>query len=333
MLTSISGGLSFFASERGWACDNIRNYEIVTANGDILDVNYKSYPDLFWALRGGGSNFGIITRFDYETFAQGDIYAGSILFDYEHKDAVIKAFNSFAHNSDPKSATWLTAIQHEGKRIFSNLAMYAKPTADFDVMKAYSAIPSIHGTQKIRSMADMVREIVDVQAKDHRQNYWNHTFKFDPDFVEWLVDMYFTEFEPYYGKYESKQASVMVFQFYTKESIQHMRREGGNCLPLKEDEAPYVNVLVPTAWQDEKDDELVLGIVRHIMDKAIEEGKRRGLFVDFMYMNYGSLYQDVLRGYGNENYARLKEVAAKYDPERVFQTLMPGYFKLGGAPA
>ncbi|CAO2652090.1 Nn.00g003730.m01.CDS01 [Neocucurbitaria sp. VM-36] len=330
---SLGGGISFFASARGWACDNIRNFQIVTASGDILDVNYKSYPDLFWALRGGGSNFGIVTRFDYETFPQGDIYAGSLLFEYKHKVDVIKAFTSFAYNSDPKAATWLTPAIHEGKKIFSALVMYAEPTEENSVMKAYGAIPSPYGSHKVRSMASIVREIVDVQAKEHRQNYWNHTFKFDPDFVDWLIEMYYEEFLPHKDKYESNQASVMVMQYFTKEAVQHMQREGGNCLPLKEDEAPYMNLLIPTAWIHEKDDEFVLGIVRRIMDKAIEEGKRRGLFVDFIYMNYGSLYQDVLKGYGKENYDKLKEVATKYDPDGVFQTLMPGYFKFGGAPA
>ncbi|KAH7356008.1 FAD binding domain protein [Pyrenochaeta sp. MPI-SDFR-AT-0127] len=330
---SLGGGISFFASARGWACDNIRNYELVTANGDILDVNYHSYPDLFWALRGGGNNFGIVTRFDYETFPQTDVYAGSILYDYEHKDAVIKAFTSFAYDSDPKSATWLSAAFHEGKKLLSALAMYAGDTEDNAVMEAYTVIPSLHGTQKVRSMADMVHEIAVIQAQDHRQNYWNHTFKYDPDFASWLVDMYFTEFGPYEGKYESKQASVIVLQYFTKEAVSHMHREGGNCLPLKEDEAPYLNLLVPTAWMHEKDDELVLSISKKIINSAVEEGKRRGLFVDYMYMNYGSVYQDILKGYGKENYDKLKAVATKYDPEGVFQTLMPGYFKFGGAPA
>ena len=106
----------FFASARGWACDNIRNYELVTASGEILDVNHKSYPDLFWALRGGGKSFGIVTHFDYETFAQEDVFAGSSLYAFEHRDAVVKAFTSAANNSDPKLATWLSAALHEGQK-------------------------------------------------------------------------------------------------------------------------------------------------------------------------------------------------------------------------
>jgi hypothetical protein len=54
--------------------------------------------------------------------------------------------------------------------------------------------------------------------------------------------------------------------------------------------------------------------------------------VDFKYMNYAAVNQDVLKGYGKENYDRLQAIAEKYDPDQVFQKLSPGYFKFGGPP-
>jgi hypothetical protein len=310
----------------------VRNYELVTANGEILNVNYQSYPDLFWALRGGGSNFGIVTRFDYETFPQGDLFAGNIYFDYEHKDAVMAAWNSVAIDSDPKSATWLGVAHHEGKKLLIALLMYSEPTEDFHLMKELSTIPSIGGTAQIRSMADMAHHIDENQAKDHYQNYWNHTFKFDPDFVTWLVDMYIGEFAPYSMSYETDQQSMLLMQFITKEAASFMSREGGCCLPLNEKEAPYVNVMFPTAWKIAEDEERVLTIVRKLMTLAVEEGKRRGLYVDFIYLNYASKFQDALKGYGKKNYQKLQRIASKYDPDGVFQRSSAGHFKFGGPP-
>ena len=134
--------------------------------------------------------------------------------------------------------------------------------------------------------------------------------------------------------YETKQGGVvLLLQVYTKEAVALMQRNGGNCLPLSEDEAPYLNVMIPSAWEHAKDDDLVFGVVKRVFDLAVEEGKRRGLYVDFIYMNYASAHQDVLKGYGKENYDRLKAISVKYDPNGVFQKLMPGYFKFGGAPA
>ncbi len=59
---TLGGGISWFSGRRGWALDGVKNYEVVVASGEILDVNLESYPDLYWALRGGGNNFGIVTR-------------------------------------------------------------------------------------------------------------------------------------------------------------------------------------------------------------------------------------------------------------------------------
>lgn len=329
---SLGGGISFFASATGWGCDTIRNYELVTANGEVIEVNRESYPDLYWALRGGGNNFGIVTRFDYETFPQGDVFAGHIVYAEEHKDAVVQAFNTYSNHGDPKAATWLSIGHLDGQKSMSGLAMYAAPDPDAKILQPYLSIPSVHSTAKVRSLTDMVHEIAEVQEVDHFQRYTNRTFKFDPDFVVWLADMFWAELDANGVAYQSKQANVLLLQIYTKESVALMQRNGGNCLGLKVEDAPYLNVLLPSAWQHEKDSEVVSKFVAKILGKAVEEGKRRGLLRDFMYMNYASAGQDVLRGYGAENYDRLKRIAKKYDPDEVFQRLMPGYFKFGGPP-
>jgi FAD/FMN-containing dehydrogenase len=330
---TLGGGLSFFASAQGWGCDTVRNYELVTAAGSIINVTHQDYPDLYWALRGGGKNFGIVTRFDYETFAQGDVFAGSLLFDYEHRIDVIKAFNNYHATGDPKAATWLSIAYSKGHKLMSALAMYADPDPDHSILQPYLSIPTIYNTAKVRSMASITREIADVNVKDHRQNYTNHTFKYDPDFVSWVADMYWEEMDIMGTGYATGQGFVIVMQIYTKESCARMQRNGGNCLSLNEADAPYLNILAPSAWLDEKDDDVVFAFVEKVFGRAVEEGKRRGLHRDFIYMNYASERQDVLKGYGEENYQRLKRVAEKYDPNQVFQKLAPGYFKFGGAPA
>ncbi|KAF1978807.1 FAD-binding domain-containing protein [Bimuria novae-zelandiae CBS 107.79] len=67
---TLGGGISHHTNIRGFACDNVAEYELVTASGMILHVTQKSFPDLYWALRGGGPNFGIVTNFQLETFSQ-----------------------------------------------------------------------------------------------------------------------------------------------------------------------------------------------------------------------------------------------------------------------
>lgn len=69
------GGISHHTNEYGLACDNIASCELVTASGIILDVSEKTFSDLYWALRGGSNNFGIITSFNYETLVQCPMFA------------------------------------------------------------------------------------------------------------------------------------------------------------------------------------------------------------------------------------------------------------------
>lgn len=72
----LGGGISFHGNQRGWSADNVLEYEIVLSTGIILNVTAKSHPDLFWALKGGANNFGIVTRFKLATFRSAEVYAG-----------------------------------------------------------------------------------------------------------------------------------------------------------------------------------------------------------------------------------------------------------------
>ncbi len=72
----LAGGVNFHGNQYGWAADNVVEYEIVLANASIKSVTAKSNSDLFWALKGGSSNFGIVTKFKVNTFTSKQVYAG-----------------------------------------------------------------------------------------------------------------------------------------------------------------------------------------------------------------------------------------------------------------
>lgn len=91
----LGGGVSYFASSRGWASDHVVNYELVTAESKILQVNSQSYPDLFWALKGGSSNYGIVTKYDLEVYPLLDVYAGFIFQDDANIPGLVKAISDF----------------------------------------------------------------------------------------------------------------------------------------------------------------------------------------------------------------------------------------------
>lgn len=74
----LGGGIAHQSSIYGYACDNVASYEVVTASGIILKVTPTAFPDLYWALRGGGNNFGVVTRFELETIPQGPMGVGLV---------------------------------------------------------------------------------------------------------------------------------------------------------------------------------------------------------------------------------------------------------------
>lgn len=89
---SALGGLSFFSPEHGFACDNVANFQIVLASGDIVNANAVENPDLYRAIRGGQSNFGIVTRFDIITHERSTFWGGRIPHPYGCEQANLDAF-------------------------------------------------------------------------------------------------------------------------------------------------------------------------------------------------------------------------------------------------
>ncbi|GKT56318.1 FAD binding domain-containing protein [Colletotrichum tofieldiae] len=91
----LGGGLSTFSGNRGFACDNVKQFQVVIAGGKVVEASQDSNSDLFWALKGGSNNFGIVTRFDLYTYFDSNIYTGLQSLDMKHWDEVAVAINNF----------------------------------------------------------------------------------------------------------------------------------------------------------------------------------------------------------------------------------------------
>ena len=145
---TLGGGISFFSGRYGWACDNVNTYEVVFADGSVREVSYDSpYSDLYWALRGGGNNFGIVTRFDLATYPQGDLWAGSQTFIYSNETAgeINSAFYWLGVNapSDPfaQVITAYAYAQSEGLWVIASDLQYGKPTPNPPILQNFTAVP------------------------------------------------------------------------------------------------------------------------------------------------------------------------------------------------
>lgn len=97
------GGISVLSLAHGFGSSNIVNYQVVLADGTIRDVNQKTLPDLYWALKYGSTNFAIVTRFDMSTYPLSDVWGGSLVFDISRAPALLQSHVDFTANlsSDP----------------------------------------------------------------------------------------------------------------------------------------------------------------------------------------------------------------------------------------
>ncbi|KAF2019871.1 FAD-binding domain-containing protein [Aaosphaeria arxii CBS 175.79] len=330
---TLGGGISFFSNIHGWACDSVVSFEVVTASGVVLDVSAAKHSDLFWALRGGGNNFGIVTKFTLKTFPQGQMWGGGKQILEPGFPAVIKAFYNLGMNaaSDPNAGQILSFAYVQNTRIASADLQYANPIANAAILAEYMAIPSIGDTTKVRSLADLTVQFNSSNPSGLRETYWAATFKLDEDMTTFIKDIFFEEISLIADA--SALIPAATLQVITTPQLENMERNGGNALGLSAKSGPFILLNLNNMWAEAGDDARVLKANANIIQRTVAEAKRRNLHHEYIYMNYASQFQAVIPSYGAENQRKLKAIARKYDPTEVFQRWQPGYFKLDGSPS
>src|SRR5690606_6957591 len=92
---SLGGGVGWQARKRGLQANSVTAIEIVTADGELRVVDSQTEPELFWALRGGGGNFGLVTAIEFRLYPLTHVFAGSLFFDYERSAEVFRAWREW----------------------------------------------------------------------------------------------------------------------------------------------------------------------------------------------------------------------------------------------
>lgn len=100
----LGGGLSFYARRHGLACNSVRAFEVVIADGSVVRASADEHPDLFWALRGGGSGFGAVVAVELDLLPYAEVYAGMLLWDLSRGAEVLRTWVEWTSRA-PESAT------------------------------------------------------------------------------------------------------------------------------------------------------------------------------------------------------------------------------------
>ncbi|MCP9486302.1 MAG: FAD-binding oxidoreductase [Gaiellaceae bacterium MAG52_C11] len=108
---TLGGGLGYLSRRFGWTVDNLEEVEIVTADGEIRVANREQHADLFWAVRGGGGNFGVVTRFTFRLHEVGPIvYGGLIAWPFERVDEILRAYRTITTESPAELTVWMVLL-------------------------------------------------------------------------------------------------------------------------------------------------------------------------------------------------------------------------------
>jgi FAD/FMN-containing dehydrogenase len=159
----LGGGISHYAPRVGLSCDNVVNFQVVLADGHIVSANMSTNTDLFTALKGGNSNFGIVTRYDMETFPNENLWGGIVTYPASTADQHFKALVNFGldKNRDPNAALivfqgYSTASPTDVVRAAFD---YTKPVSYPKAYREFFAVPNnISDTTKIQPMSAIAAE-------------------------------------------------------------------------------------------------------------------------------------------------------------------------------
>src|SRR5829696_8633157 len=304
---TLGGGLGYLMRRFGLVCDNLLSVDIVTAEAQLLTASETENEDLFWGVRGGGGNFGIVTSFEYEVHPVGPmVLGGLILHPLDRAKEVAQFYREFTSTSPDELTTHLAFVTspdgqpvvgfiicysgslERGEEIIRPLREFGSPVADMAGPMPYTAIQALGG---------------DLYPHG-RWNYWKSNF------VQELSD---------------KAIDTMIEQFSAAPSpfcVAAFEHLGGEVSRVGEDEtafgdrsAPYT-LIITSGWVDPAETERNVEWARGFWQAM------QPFTLDTVYVNYMDIRDEADRikaAYGAEKYERLVALKNKYDPTNLFR--------------
>jgi FAD/FMN-containing dehydrogenase len=316
---TLHGGFGYQSRKRGLALDNLNAIEIVTADGQLRRASEEENSDLFWALRGGGGNFGVVTSFEFKLFPMPEkVWLLLTLYPATDGKRALEFFRSHYHSTSDEFAAiavyWSAPDEefipqpYRGKPIFVFLGAYTGSLDEGEkVIKPYREVAEpIIDLSEPKPFPEL-QQTLDEDYPNGRHYYWKSVY------INELSDNVLDIVERYAQSRPSPLSSVDVWGL------------GGAVNRVPEDEtafsqrsAPYM-IGVEANWDDQKDDDANIKWARGICDELMATANSSS------YLNFPGFVEegdDMLgRAYGG-NYRRLKEIKSKYDPDNFFRGSM-----------
>ncbi|KAG5654830.1 hypothetical protein KAF25_010976, partial [Fusarium avenaceum] len=292
---TLGGGISFFSNLHGWSCDNVLEYEVVLADGRIVTANTNSHKDLYWALRGGCSNFGIVTKFKFMVFEQEKVWTCLMSFDDTNSRALHNAYTTWGQMLAPTDRKTLSIL-------FWDAHKDAAPTCIAGLFNTEQLLLGTHpkvfdqfyeaGPTSIVEANAFQGDIAQSQVVPGgitRTSFWTTSWVIDADMAQEVFEIWNEETKPIAPLMAQQQLQL---QTLTLSQMDFMKRNGGNPIGLVEQDQALVIMCLLMRWEKAEDDEVVYRTLQHIEDRVNNTSKRKGIYHHFKYANYASHFQD-----------------------------------------
>ena len=303
---TLGGGLGWLMAKYGLAADNLLAVELVTAEGDILHVDAVSHRDLFWALRGGGGNFGVVTSFTYRLHRVETIVGGLIAHPIEAAPDLLRFYrDAVADCSDDLTvyAGLVHAPDGSGAKLSALVVFHA---GEAEAAERELAPFKAWGSPLVVDVGPMpypvMNTLLDSGFPDGSLNYWLSSFTHGlPD---GLIDIAVERF----ASVPSPMTSILFEHFHGA-----VTRVGPTETAVPHRDEAW-NLLIPSVWTDPDDNDVNIGWSRETFAAL------RPYFGSGRWLNYlgDDQADDAVRAAYGPNYDRLVEVKRRYDPDNVF---------------
>jgi FAD/FMN-containing dehydrogenase len=323
---TLGGGFGWLRNTFGLSCDNLVSARVVTADGRLITASASENSDLLWGLRGGGGNFGIVTRFEYRLHPVGpEVFFGFVFHPGEKMEEGFRFYRDFTNSSpDDLSSVAFSGIIPPGSGVFPQ-EIHGRPYLAFG---ACYIGPVEEGRGVLQPLRDFTQPVIDFSGVTP---YVDVQAAFDADYPSGVMRYYWKSLNL---TSLSDRAIARLVEHARRQPSSHSTTDlwhiGGAVRRVSPDESAFFGrdaafLLNPEAnWENPADDGKNIAWVREFVEDMQEfsDGSR--------YLNFAGFQEEgselVRKGYGNQ-FERLAMLKKKYDPTNLFrlnQNIVPG---------
>jgi len=310
---TLGGGYSYKTSQYGLAIDNVVGYELVLPNGTITNVTSND-SDLWFGLRGGLNNFGIVTKFILRSHPQSEVWGGILFYSGNQRDAIKKALVNFQQKSDTKAALIVSVFYSSGELSIVLMLCYDGPTPQ-GAFDDFLAIPATQGNVSTRSFSDFVLSQSVLAEPSSLRIFYNGVpvTQYSPPIFDAFVNQ--TMF--WGSRLSTLDTNVTLSSSMEPFDENFFSHGSGSAYPPDRSHAIFPTSLSVT-WSNASLDGTMANTLRQISDTIHAAALADGQNVSHaaVYVNY-ALFDTPLEDMYGRNVKRLGEIRGKIDPEDV----------------